>query len=672
MTIPAISSPASVWNNIEGIAFGGDYNPEQWPVSVRLEDLELMQEAGVNFLSVGIFSWALLEPVEGQYDFGWLDEVLDNLAGIGVKVALATATAAPPAWLVRKHPEILPVTADGTVLGPGSRRHYTPSSAVYRRYAKGITLALAERYKDHPALALWHVDNELGCHVSEFHGEEDAAAFRGWLERRYGSIEALNAAWGTAFWSQNYASFEEILPPGVAPSTLNPGQQLDFQRFNSWALMDYYRDLVADLRNVTPHVPCTTNLMASSATKAMDYFDWAKDLDVIANDHYLVAADPERHVELAFSADLTRGIAGGDPWILMEHSTSAVNWQPRNQPKMPGEMLRNSLAHVARGADAVMFFQWRQSFAGSEKFHSAMVPHGGRDTRVWREVVDLGAALKLLEPVRGSRVESRAAIVFDYEAWWASEIDSKPSIDVRYLDLLRAFHRSLYLRGVAVDMVHPSAPLEDYDLVLVCTLYSVTDEAAANIAAAAESGATVLVSYFSGIVDEKDHVRLGGYPGAFRELLGVRVEEFHPLLEGSRLKLSDGSVSSVWSEHVHAVDAETVQTFTEYPLEGVPSLTRRAVGRGAAWYLATFPDPDGIEAVVDRLLADSGVAPAAVADPGVEVVRRRAAGGGSFLFAINHTRSGASVQASGRDLLTGDAFSGIVPAGGVAVIAEEA
>jgi beta-galactosidase len=252
MTLQETSSPASVWNNIEGIAYGGDYNPEQWPVSVRLEDLELMKEAGVSFLSVGIFSWALLEPSEGTYDFGWLDEVMDNLAGIGVKVALATATAAPPAWLVRKHPEILPVTADGTVLGPGSRRHYSPSSAVYRRYATGITRVLAERYKDHPALALWHVDNELGCHVSEFYGEEDAAAFRAWLERRYGSIEALNAAWGTAFWSQNYGSFDEILPPAVAPSTLNPGQQLDFQRFNSWALMDYYRELVAVLREVTP------------------------------------------------------------------------------------------------------------------------------------------------------------------------------------------------------------------------------------------------------------------------------------------------------------------------------------------------------------------------------------------------------------------------------------
>ncbi|MDP9888824.1 beta-galactosidase [Pseudarthrobacter enclensis] len=662
--------PPSVWSKVEGIAFGGDYNPEQWPVNVRLEDLDLMQEAGVNFLSVGIFSWALLEPAEGHYDFGWLDEVMDNLAGIGVKVALATATAAPPAWLVRKHPEILPVTADGTVLGPGSRRHYTPSSAIYRRYAAGITRMLAERYKGHRALALWHVDNELGCHVSEFYGEEDAAAFRVWLQRRYGSIEALNASWGTAFWSQNYSSFDEILPPAAAPSTLNPGQQLDFQRFNSWALMDYYRELVAVLREVTPDIPCTTNLMASSATKSMDYFDWSKDLDVIANDHYLVAADPERHIELAFSADLTRGIAGGDPWILMEHSTSAVNWQPRNQPKMPGEMLRNSLAHVARGADAVMFFQWRQSFAGSEKFHSAMVPHGGRDTRVWREVVDLGAALKRLEPVRGSRVRSRAAIVFDYEAWWASEIDSKPSIDVKYLDVLRAFHRALFLRGISVDMVHPSGPLEGYDLVLVCTLYAVSDENAATIAAAAHAGATVLVSYFSGIVDLQDHVRLGGYPGAFRELLGIRVEEFHPLLSGSRLKLSDGTEASVWSEHVHLKRAEAVQTFTEYPLVGVPSLTRRAVGSGTAWYLATFPHPEGIDALLDKLLAESGVSPAAAAGPGVELVRRHSPNGQNFLFAINHTRADAPVSATGTDLLTGAPFPGSVPAGGVAVVAE--
>ncbi|WP_311214025.1 MULTISPECIES: beta-galactosidase [unclassified Arthrobacter] len=676
MTSPENTSSAPVWNSIDGLAYGGDYNPEQWPEDIRLEDIELMKEAGVNFLSVAIFSWGLLEPTEGNYDFGWLDDVLDNLHGAGIKVALATATASPPAWLARAYPEILPVTAEGVRLERGSRRHYTPSSAVYRKYATAMMRVIAERYKDHPALALWHVDNELGCHVGEFHGEEDAAAFRAWLGRRYGSIEALNEAWGTAFWSQHYASFADIIPPGAAPTTLNPGQQLDFARFNSWVFMDYYRELLAVIREVTPAIPATTNFMVSSATKALDYFDWSKDMDVIANDHYLVAADPEREIELAFSADLTRGVAGGQPWILMEHSTSAVNWQPHNQPKMPGEMLRNSLAHVARGADAVMFFQWRQSKAGSEKFHSAMVPHGGRDTQVWRNVVDLGEALARLEPVKGSRVESRVAIVFDYEAWWASELDSHPNNSLKYLDTMRAFHRSLYLRGITADFVHPSADLAGYDLILVCTLYSVTDQAAASISAAADRGATVLISYFSGIVDERDHVRLGGYPGAFRDLLGIRSEEFHPLFPGTSVTLSDGTSGSVWSEHVHVAgsagaSAEVLATFTDYPLDGVPALTRRSVGNGSAWYLATLPDAAGIDALTARLVDDAGVTAVAEATAGVELSRRRSDDGRSFLFAINHSREDLTVKADGAELLSGLRFTGVVPAGAVAVIAED-
>jgi beta-galactosidase len=334
-------------------------------------------------------------------------------------------------------------------------------------------------------------------------------------------------------------------------------------------------------------------------------------------------------------------------------------------------MLRNSLAHVARGADAVMFFQWRQSVAGAEKFHSAMVPHGGRDTRVWREVAALGEALKRLGPVKGSTVESRVAIVFDYEAWWASELDSHPSEDVKYLDLLRAFHRSLFLRGVGVDFVHPAADLAGYDLVLVCTLYCVTDDAAANIAGAAEAGATVLVSYFSGIVDERDHIRLGGYPGAFRKLLGIRTEEFHPLLEGGQVTLSDGTNGRIWSEHVHLAGAEAVATFTDYPLEGVPALTRRTAGRGAAWYLATLPDRDGIERLLDRLLAEAGVAASAEAAAGVELTRRVTADGRRFLFAINHGREDVAVKADGEELLGGGRFGGLVPGGAVAVIAED-
>lgn len=657
-----------LWESLPGLSYGGDYNPEQWSRDIHVEDIELMQQAGVNALSVGIFSWSWLEPSEGQYDFDWLDEIMDNLGAAGIKVALATATAAPPAWLVRKHPEILPVTADGTVLGPGSRRHYSPSSSVYRRYAAGITRALADRYKDHPALALWHVDNELGCHVSEFHGPEDTAAFRAWLGRRYGTIEALNEAWGTAFWSQRYGSFEEVRTPGPAPSTLNPTQQLDFARFSSWALIDFYSMLVNVIREVTPDIPATTNFMATSATKALDYFDWAKHMDVVANDHYLVAADPERHIELAFSADLTRGIASGKPWMLMEHSTSAVNWQPRNTPKLPGEMQRNSLAHVARGADAVMFFQWRQSRAGSEKFHSAMVPHGGTNTRVWREVVELGAALRAMSAVQGSLVESRTAIIFDYESWWASELDSHPSADVKYLDLLRAFHRALFLRGITADFVHPSANLDGYDLILACTLYSVNDADAANIAAATTRGATVLVSYFSGIVDENDAVRLGGYPGAFRDLLGINVEEFHPLPEGGAATISAagsgnaGWSGRVWSEHVHLAGAEALATFTEYPLEGVPALTRNATGTGSAWYLATFPDAKALDGIVGTLLEESGVTAPVVAVPGVELTRRRAADGTGYLFAVNHGTSDAVVDASGRDLISGTPFAGVLAA----------
>ncbi|WP_125773212.1 beta-galactosidase [Antribacter gilvus] len=678
-TDPAFdATQVSPWNDgIEGLAYGGDYNPEQWPLDVQLEDIELMREAGVNLLSVAIFSWATIEPREGELDWTWLDATLDRLHGAGIRVALATATASPPPWLTRKHPEILPRLADGTVLHQGGRQAYAVTHPLHRDYALTMAARVAERYQDHPALALWHVDNEIGCHVPRDYSDAAAAAFREWLAVRYTTVDALNAAWGTAFWSQRYGSFDDVLPPLSAPTFANPTQQLDFDRFSSDALLDYYRDLRDTLRAITPHVPTTTNLMASTSTKGMDYFSWAPELDVVANDHYTNAADPERHVELSFSADLTRGIAGGAPWVLMEHSTAAVNWQPRNRTKQPGELLRNSLSHVARGADAVMFFQWRASQAGAEKFHSGMVPHAGTDSQLWRDVVGLGQALRALGEVRGSRVRSRAALVVDWPAWWGAELDSHPTQELRYMDQVRAWYRELWRLGVTADVVPPTAALDAYDLVVVPTLYLVTDEGAANVAAAAERGATVVITYFSGIVDEHDHVRLGGYPGAFRDLLGVRTEEFFPLLADEQVHVSGalgGFAADLWTEKSSvAPGVEVLAVYDDGPLPGGPALTRRAVpGGGSAWYVATRLAPEGVEAVARAAATEAGVLPGLSARPGVELVRRRSDDGTrSWLFAINHTDEPAHVEAAGFELLTATTVDALkVPAGGVRVVRE--
>ena len=379
-----------------GIAFGGDYNPEQWPESVWAEDVRLMQQAGVDLVSVGIFSWALLEPRPGAYDFGWLDRVMDLLHEGGIQVDLATATASPPPWLAREHPETLPVTADGARMWPGARQAFCPSSPVYRELAGGMARRMAERYRGHPALVLWHVSNEIGCHNAHCYCDVSAAAFRAWLQERYGDTDRLNDAWGTRFWSQRYDRWEEVWPPRLTPAGTfaNPTQQLDFARFSSDELLHNFvleRDV---LHEVTPDVPVTTNFMVMSGVKGMDYFRWGPEVDVVSTDHYLQSepapgAIPAL-VELAFCADWTRGVARGSPWVLMEHSTSAVNWQPRNVAKLPGELRRNSLQHVARGADAVLYFQWRAARAGAEKYHSAVLPHAGSDTKTYREAAELG------------------------------------------------------------------------------------------------------------------------------------------------------------------------------------------------------------------------------------------------------------------------------------------
>lgn len=658
---------------LDGIGYGADYNPEQWDDEVRAEDVELMVEAGVSIVSLAIFAWARLEPREGRYDWAWLDDTMDRLAAAGIRVTLATATASPPPWLSTKHPEILPELADGTVLWPGGRQHYRVSSPVYREYVVRMTRTIARRYGAHPALAMWHIDNEIGCHVPHDYSDDAARAFRRWLENRYQSIDALNHAWGTAFWSQQYTDFAEVLPPRTAPTFPNPTHQLDFRRYSSDELLSYYRDIRDVLAEETPTIPCTTNFMVMAGTGAMDYDTWAPHVDVVSNDHYVQSADPHPERDIAFSADAVRSMAGGEPWLLMEHSTSAVNWQGHNRSRTPVESHRHSLAHVAHGADGVMFFQWRQSQAGAEKYHSAMLPHAGTDTEVWRGAVRLGEILRAIGEVRGSRVEARAAVLHHYPSTWAARLDSHPSdsIDPR-AEALR-YHHALTRRGVTADVVPPGGDLSGYDLIVVPELYLVSDEDADNVARAAQAGATVLISYFSGIVDPDDRVRLGGYPGAFRELLGVRTEEFWALQPGEMVALDDGSTGTVWSERLRAVDGtDVVRRFAGGALDGDPAVTRRTTSRGSAWYVATRPSDAGLQALVDTLIQKSGVVPvvAHLAD-GLEVTRRTSPAG-SWLFALNHTETPLEVTCTGRELISGDEVSGTltVRAGGVAVIRE--
>lgn len=667
------------------IWYGGDYNPEQWPREVWDDDVRLMREAGVSLVTVGVFSWAKLEPREGEFDFEWLDDVLDRLHAGGIRVDLATATASPPPWLTHRYPEVLPVTEDGVRLHPGSRQQYCPSSLVYRRFATRLATELAKRYAKHPALELWHINNEYGCHVSRCYCDVSAGAFRDWLREKYGTVDALNEAWGTAFWSQAYSDFAEVYPPRAAPTFKNPTQLLDFDRFSSDELLECFRAERAVLRRLSPDVPVTTNFMG--LFEPVDYWAWAGELDIIADDSYPDPADPDSPARGAMSRDLMRSLGGGRPWLLMEQAPSAVNWRRYNAVKAPGQQRAWSFQCVARGADGVMFFQWRQSIAGAEKFHSGLVPHAGTDTRVWREVTQLGAELASLSAVAGSRVTARVAIVMEWDSWWALEQPASPA-QLSYVDGIFAWYRALYGRNIVVDFVPSTADLSGYALVIVPSLFAAPAAAAARLADYAASGGTLLVTYQSLVTDENLRITEGGYLGGLQQTLGLWIEEFAPPaiagpgfneseagsapIEGSSIGSAQGLV---WAEFVRTTDASVVATFTQGALQGWPAVTRNvgADGSGAAWYFATQPQPDALDALLDQVLADAGVqagdgeasagrASDRAPQPGLEIVTR-----GDFTFHINHGPHPATVTLQGEDLLGGSSGTRVLQPQEVAI-----
>ncbi len=650
-----------------GLSYGADYNPDQWPREVWDEDVRLMREAGVTVVSLAIFSWARIQPTEDTWDFAWLDDAMDLLHAHGITVDLATATASPPPWLTTKHPEVLPQTRTGETLWPGARQQWRPTSPVFREHALRLVERMAERYGDHPALVAWHVSNELGCHNVYDFSDDAAAAFRAWLRDRYTTLDALNAAWGTAFWSQRYSAWEQVLPPRLAASHPNPTQQLDFKRFSSDALRQYLRAEAEILRRVTPDVPVTTNFMVMGETKGMDYAAWADELDFVSNDHYVLPG-PQALDELSFSANLTGGIARHRPWFLMEHSTSAVNWQPVNVAKKPGELARDSLTHVAHGADAVCYFQWRQSAAGAEKYHSGMVPHAGERSRLFRDVVALGATLRGLAPVAGSTQKpARTAIVFDWDSWWTSELDSHPTDRLRYRQEALDWYSAFLALGVRADVVPSAMDLATYDVVVAPVLHVVPAGLRDRLTAFVEAGGHLVTTYFSGVVDQDDHAWLGGYPGALRDLLGIRVEEFAPLLDGesATVELAGEQLEgTVWTEPVDVVDpdVEVLGWYKTGEQAGRAAVTRRTfrtgdgtgAREGSAAYVSTRFGRQGLVPVLARLLDDAGVRselPAAVR--GDVELAVRTDGTDDFWFLVNRTARPVEVPDVAGDVLAG-------------------
>lgn len=652
---------------ISKLIYGGDYNPEQWDPAVWREDVKLMKEAGVNMVSLAIFSWALLEPREGEFDFGWLDEVMDLLAENGIAVDLATATAAQPAWMSLKYPDVLAVTEEGTTLSYGSRQVYCPNSPSYRRGAARLTEAMARRYKDHLALVMWHINNEYACHIKACYCDTCAAAFRVWLKERYENLEGLNRAWGTRFWSQVYHEWEEILPPRKTSTIKNPGQVLDYARFMSRSLQDcctMERDI---LKKITPQLEVTTNFMLQF--KEIDYFKWAPDLDIISWDSYPNPAPGNDPADPALDHDLMRSLGKGKPFLLMEQSPGAVNWREVNVPKPPGKLELDSLQAVARGADGVLYFQWRQSRRGAEKYHAGCVPHQGRESRIFREVTRLGRRLEALSGLRDSRIEARTGLVVDYESWWALEGQAVPSQRLRYRDQLLRHYRGLYRRNLAVDILPQTGPFEGYSLLVVPCLYLLEPDTAAALTGFVEAGGTLVVTFFSGIADKEESIYLEGYGGPLRPLLGLTVEEFCPLEPHMTQKvevaenpwLTAGTYPvNIWSEVIRPEGAEVIGRFTEDYPAGTPAVTVNRVGKGKAVYLGADLPQNALDELLGNLAKEAGAVPAAESDPGVEVSLRRSETA-EHLFALNFNARAAAFTLPGGGWFnaeTGEALSG--------------
>ena len=650
-----------LWNH-EKIAYGGDYNPEQWDEATWAEDMRLFKLAGIDTVTLNVFSWAALQPSEDIYDFSKLDKIMEMCRKNGLKVVLATSTAAHPAWMAKKYPEILRLEPNGIRRKFGSRHNSCPNSPVYRKYSVALAEKIAQRYSHYDNIIAWHVSNEYG---GECICENCAAAFRRWLQNRYGTIENVNRAWNTAFWSHTFYDWEEIEPASYLTEhwgwerTTFQGISLDYRRFNSDSLLECYRLESDAVKKYTPDIPVTTNFM--EFYKVLDYQKWAQAMDFVAWDSYPSPdATPAR---MAMNHSVIRGMKDGMPFALMEQTPSVTNWQPYNSLKRPGVMRLWSYQAVAHGSDSVMFFQMRRSIGACEKYHGAIIDHAGHEhTRVFREAAQLGAELqKIGDKLLGSRIYAQVGILFDWENWWAAEYSAGPSVRLKYVEEVERWYSALHGQNVSADLLRLDADWGQYRLLIAPMLYMVKPGVDEKLRAFVQNGGTLVVTNFSGYVDESDLVTVGGYPGKLRDILGIWVEESDALPEGMANSFKwEGQCyeAGVLCDLLHSEGAQVLATYEQDFYAGMPVLTCNRFGTGEAYYVAAQSEKAFYAKLIKKLCEDRGIASVMQTPDGVEAVVREGEKA-KYLFLLNHAREEKSVTVplDGVEILTNRAVS---------------
>lgn len=643
---------------VNKILYGGDYNPEQWDEEIWEEDMRLFKLAGIDCVTVNVFSWAALQPNESTYCFDKLDKIMDLVKANDLKVVMGTSTAAHPAWMAKKYPEVLRVGIDGLKRKFGVRHNSCPNSPIYQKYSARLAKKLAERYGHYDNIVAWHVNNEYG---GECYCENCEKAFRVWLQERYKTLDALNKAWNTSFWGHTFYEWDEIVLPTLASEhfsenrTCFQGISLDYRRFNSDSMMNNFIAEYNEIKAYTPDIPVTTNLMGFH--KSSDYQKWAKYMDVVSWDNYPNVTDTSAMV--AMRHDLNRGMKQGAPFMLMEQTPSVTNWYSYNLLKRPGRMRMLSYQAVARGADTVLFFQMRRSIGACEKYHGAVIDHvGNENTRVFREISELGAELKTIgDKTLGARTTSKVAMIVDWDNWWATEYSIGPSAELRYLDDAVLYYSALYEKNIATDVISVEDDLSSYKVVIAPLLYMIKPGMDERIRKFVAEGGTFITTFFSGLVNESDLVTVGGYPGKLRDILGIWVEEtdaLPPFMKNSITWNGKTYETGLICDIMHMENAKALTVYEKEFYAGTPAVSMNEFGKGKAYYVATRPEEAFYRDFLQMILDENDVKPVFESCPGVEATVREKEGR-RYLFLLNHNTEAAevTVDVDSVDIITG-------------------